>query len=270
METPTQWHGSPSSVWESLHTNSVSGITHFLTFPLPPDAPWELSQWSIRRHLRAYASNHQLNSNDVDVSNITSYNTRVERLVKRGDKWHVKVRKLELLSRTRQLEVTWWTEVGIFELSIPIYLSHGFATSCQTFDAVVVAAATRNSPFVPNIRGLDLWASRHPAQVFHARRYRRPQKYINQTVLIVGASVCINVFLVRLHILIYLASRYQARKSHATSCQQPIFLAMSIYTLTSGSKSVYSADHYKCQGQQLNSWINPYEASIQPNPQGGY
>jgi hypothetical protein len=107
----TQWKSSPSSVWKNLHANSVSGITHFLSSPLPLNTPWELSQWSIRRLVRAYASNHELNSNDADVSNITSYNTRVERVVKIGDTWRIRLRKLKLLPRTRQIEATWWTEV---------------------------------------------------------------------------------------------------------------------------------------------------------------
>lgn len=104
-------HAVPSSVWESLHTNSASGITHFITSPLPENSPWELSQWSIRRHVRAFASNHELNSNDVDVSNVTSYNTRVEHVAKQGNEWRLSLRKFQHLPRTNQIEATWWNEV---------------------------------------------------------------------------------------------------------------------------------------------------------------
>lgn len=124
----------PSSVWDSLHTNSASGITHFIDSPLAPGAPWELSQRVIQRHVRAYASQHELNIGDDDVNNVTSYNTRVELAEKlQGELgeslgWRLTLKKLDFLPRTRQIEATWWTEVNTSGPVIEVNVDQTFHT----------------------------------------------------------------------------------------------------------------------------------------------
>lgn len=55
----------------------------------------------------------------------------------------------------RSLQVEWWTE---------------------EFDAVVVATRSESdAPWVPPIPGLKEWAEALPSQIYHSRRYRRPE-----------------------------------------------------------------------------------------------
>ena len=60
----------------------------------------------------------------------------------------------------------------------------------QQFDAIVVATGRFNAPYIPPISGLSEWAKRFPGQISHSRQYRRPEQYLNETILIVGAAVC--------------------------------------------------------------------------------
>lgn len=63
--------------------------------------------------------------------------------------------------------------------------------SSQDFDAVAVATSGLNAPKVPDIKGLDEWGTQFPNSVYHSRRYRRPQRHANETILIIGSSVCL-------------------------------------------------------------------------------
>lgn len=59
----------------------------------------------------------------------------------------------------------------------------------QIFDAVVVASGRWNAPNIPNITGLKELNSKFPERILHARQYRYPHAFKNETILIVGAAV---------------------------------------------------------------------------------
>ncbi|KAL8280646.1 hypothetical protein RQP46_006969 [Phenoliferia psychrophenolica] len=127
------------------------------------------------RHVRAFSSIHNLNSNDKPAhahsSPITSYGTRVKLVEKKGDKWILSLRKLQRASPDK-IQASWWTE---------------------EFDAVVVATGSYDSTHVPDIKGLKAWSDAvredgsHP--VWHSQAYRKPDALKGKNVLIVGASV---------------------------------------------------------------------------------
>ena len=56
---------------------------------------------------------------------------------------------------------------------------------------MVVAAGKYNAPNMPSIEGLAEWAKQFPDRISHSRQYRRPDPLSNQTVLVVGAAVCV-------------------------------------------------------------------------------
>ncbi|CAK5276527.1 unnamed protein product, partial [Mycena citricolor] len=98
--------------------------------------------------------------------------TRVERVEKRRNSatqdeegWTLTLKRVELLDS--KAKVTWWTE---------------------DFDAVVVATGRYNAPNIPTISGLQEWTRKFPGTVIHSRQYRRPARFSNQTVLVVGAA----------------------------------------------------------------------------------
>ncbi|KAJ7442530.1 FAD/NAD-P-binding domain-containing protein [Mycena galericulata] len=170
-------HWQPRPLWDNLFTNSPAVITELPDVPYTPDTPWILSNHVIQRHVRAYASLHNLNSNDYPTRStepqVTSYSTRVDKLEKidSTQTWRLTLRKLERLPATNEIKAQWWTE---------------------EFDAVIVATGPYASPHVPNIQGIVEWSKvteegRH--SIYHSQSYRRPERYQNKTILIVGASV---------------------------------------------------------------------------------
>ncbi|KAJ7083236.1 hypothetical protein C8R44DRAFT_822580 [Mycena epipterygia] len=175
----TRWkeHWQPRPLWDNLHTNSPAVITELPDVPYGADTPWVISNHLIQRHVRAYASLHNLNSNDYptdsSLSPVTSYSTRVEKLEKINstETWRLTLRKLERLPESRRIRAEWWTE---------------------EFDAVVIATGPYVSPHVPEIAGIVDWSKAKSAgrySLYHSQSYRRPEGYRNKTVLIVGASV---------------------------------------------------------------------------------
>lgn len=114
----------------------------------------------MHRHIRQYASLHALNSNDEESFNITSYSTRVERLKRNSGRnvshWTLTLRKLEQIPYSNgQIRAEWWTE---------------------DFDAVIVATAENDSPYVPkHFGGLREWAKAFPDKVYHSREFRRAE-----------------------------------------------------------------------------------------------
>ncbi|KAK7044131.1 hypothetical protein VNI00_007848 [Paramarasmius palmivorus] len=184
-------HWLPRPVWDSLHTNSPSVITELTDVPYPPDhvrglfvligmlslttviwKSWILSHYTIQKHVKAYASLHELNIGDSPA--ITAYATRVEKLEKapNNSTWILSLRHLEKLAETNRIKATWWTEEA---------------------DAVVVATGPYDSPHVPDIKGLVEWSKAKSESgrysINHSRVYRKPDQYTGKTVLIVGASV---------------------------------------------------------------------------------
>jgi hypothetical protein len=64
----------------------------------------------LQRYLRAFASWHGLNSNDISPN--VSYRTRVERAVKiQGGEWTLTLKRVTRVDEKRS-KVEWWTEVN--------------------------------------------------------------------------------------------------------------------------------------------------------------
>ncbi|KAK0496782.1 hypothetical protein EDD18DRAFT_176503 [Armillaria luteobubalina] len=162
-------HREPKPVWASLKSNAPSVHQQIRETPWPAGTPWSLPHQTLQRYLRAFASWHGINTND-DSPNV-SYATRVEQVEKRfRDNQHVGwtlTLKKFVQTGDRTSQATWWTE---------------------DFDAVVVATGRYNAPNIPNIEGLAAWAAQFPGSVQHSRQYRRPEPFLNKTVLVVGAG----------------------------------------------------------------------------------
>ncbi|KAF7983562.1 hypothetical protein HWV62_21150 [Athelia sp. TMB] len=166
FKTRQREHRQPKPVWQSLASNAPA-ITEL---PWPAGTPWELTHEMLQKYMRAFASIHGVNSNDENPR--VSYNTRVELVEKhfREDgSEHGWTITLKTLARTglNSYEVTWRQE---------------------RFDAIVVATGRFNAPYIPTIPGLSGWNSRFGDRISHARAYRRPEPYANETILIVGAA----------------------------------------------------------------------------------
>ncbi|KAI0788896.1 hypothetical protein C8Q75DRAFT_793645 [Abortiporus biennis] len=163
-------HRAPKPLWASLKSNAPAPHQQIRETPWPKDTPWALPHQTLQRYLRAFASWHGVNTNDHN-HNVT-YSTRVEQVAKRlkDDKhvgWTLTLKKFIIQTGKRTSKATWWTE---------------------DFDAVVVATGRYNAPNIPNIDGLTAWNAQFPKNIQHSRQYRRPEQYLNKTVLVVGGG----------------------------------------------------------------------------------
>ncbi|KAH7921864.1 FAD/NAD(P)-binding domain-containing protein [Leucogyrophana mollusca] len=160
-------HRGPKPVWESLRSNAPS----IPELPWPAGTKWELTHYQLRNYIRAFASYHNINSNDDNPA--VSYNTRVELIEKRlndqGEEqgWRLWLKKITPTGNNTS-RATWWSE---------------------DFDAVTIASGRYNAAVTPSIPGLSEWVRRFSERISHSRQYRRPHVYDGKTVLIVGASV---------------------------------------------------------------------------------
>ncbi|KAJ7122893.1 hypothetical protein C8R44DRAFT_784863 [Mycena epipterygia] len=148
---PPRGNAMPLERWYADHNDN---LTHTL----------------LARYLRSVYSFFGINSNDESPN--TSYSTRVELVEKRFDAngieqgWTLTLKKFIRLGPSSSKE-RWWTE---------------------DFDAVVIATGTFNAPNIPNIPGLEEWTRCFPGSFLHSREYRHPEKFANQSVLVVGAG----------------------------------------------------------------------------------
>ncbi|KAJ7122947.1 hypothetical protein C8R44DRAFT_158414 [Mycena epipterygia] len=172
ISTAERWrrHRAPHGVWASLTSNVPAPLMHFNGLAYPPGTPWHLTQTILTRYVRSVYSFFGINSNDESPN--ASYSTRVELVEKRFDAngieqgWRLTLKKFIRLGPSSSKE-RWWTE---------------------DFDAVVIATGTFNAPNIPDIPGLAEWAQRFPGSLLHSREYRHPEKFANQSLLVVGAG----------------------------------------------------------------------------------
>lgn len=146
---------------------------HPSTMTVQIEQNWRVHNSLIGRNIRQYASSVGLNTIDNEHANVTSYSTRVERVIKNPltQNWALTLRKMEILPYTaassdrdaserkyqNDVRVSWWTE---------------------EFDAVVVASqGDADSPSTPPIPGLDTWANAFPDDVLHTQEYRVPEPF---------------------------------------------------------------------------------------------
>lgn len=96
------------------------------------------------------------------INDFIRFNTRVTNVVKEGSQWRVETAK-HLDSR-----------------------SHA---QVQQYDGLVIATGHYHACNIPDIPGLSEWKRRFTTRVWHSKRYRKPDQFKGQNVLLVGAGV---------------------------------------------------------------------------------
>ncbi|KXN92683.1 Thiol-specific monooxygenase [Leucoagaricus sp. SymC.cos] len=163
-------HRAPKPIWYGLTTNVPAPLQQIREFPWPDGTEWSTPQDKVCRYLRAFASWHNINTND-DSSDI-SYNTRVELIEKRLD------------ADGNQIGWTLTTK----EL---VQIEGGFNRATwnkRAFDGVVIASGRYNAPNVPPIAGLAEWGKVFPDGLIHSRQYRQPEMFAGRKVVVIGAA----------------------------------------------------------------------------------
>ncbi|TVY45229.1 Flavin-containing monooxygenase [Lachnellula subtilissima] len=149
-------HAPPGPCYELLSNNVPTGLMKTTLNSWPPGTE------QIVRH-NVLAEYIQDTAAKTGVDGITRYNTRVDRVEKRGDYWEVRTTTLDpdtLEKKTRD-----WG-----------------------FDAVVVATGHYHAPKVPNIPGLKDWKEAWPSRIQHSKRYRSTRGFEGKSVLLIGGS----------------------------------------------------------------------------------
>ncbi|KAL7665724.1 FAD/NAD(P)-binding domain-containing protein [[Candida] zeylanoides] len=65
---------------------------------------------------------------------------------------------------------------------------HSKGREAVDYDAVVYANGHFDVPYTPKVAGLDEWASQWPGSITHAKYYDDPNRFADETVLVVGHS----------------------------------------------------------------------------------
>ncbi|KAF2769696.1 FAD/NAD(P)-binding domain-containing protein [Teratosphaeria nubilosa] len=155
----TLQHAPPGPCYNGLK-NNVSTIEMEVSCQ-----PWPTgTEEFVPHHVLAAYIQETAKSNRVE--NLIKYNTKVERVQRARDCWLVETSTLD---RVR----------GEPHLSLQRHV----------FDAIVVASGHYHACKIPDFPGLEQWKKRYPDRVQHSKRYRRPDGFKDQNVLIVGAGV---------------------------------------------------------------------------------
>ncbi|KUJ17156.1 FAD/NAD(P)-binding domain-containing protein [Mollisia scopiformis] len=150
----------PGPAYPDLTNNVSTKCQSLKEFPWPKRTPDHVSVHVKQKYIQDYAEK-------FGVVPLIRFNTRVEKLEKVGQTW--KVRSTTLIKdqdgRGRRKE------------------------SVEEFDNVVVASGHYHASKIPDIPGLKEWKAAWPDRVEHSKRYRGPQDYRDQTVLLIGGGV---------------------------------------------------------------------------------
>lgn len=153
----------PSPCYAGLKTNVPTPLMGTTLGDWPDGSPPSVSHSAALQYIRSLAK-----KSGVDA--VTEFLTRVEdvRKTSDGSKWRITTLTME-------------KDGGI--------AGARFIQRVRDFDLVVVASGHYNMPRIPQIEGLKEWKDSFPDRVIHSKRYRNPEKYRDQNVLVMGAGV---------------------------------------------------------------------------------
>ncbi|MCJ1358550.1 MAG: hypothetical protein MMC33_008550 [Icmadophila ericetorum] len=151
-------HAPPGPAYEGLRNNISTHEMELKNQSWPPGTEEFTSHRVIKLYLQDIA--------DRSGADEFLYNTKVEFLWKEEGRWRVRSKTLTRLAGG-ELRTT---------------------KEIRRFDAVVVASGHYHAPRVPDISGLADWKRRWPDRVHHAKGYRSPDRYRNQSVLLIGGG----------------------------------------------------------------------------------
>lgn len=153
----------PSPCYAGLKTNVPTPLMGTALGDWPEGSPASVSHSDALQYIRSLAKKSGLDA-------MTEFHTRVEDVRKTSDglKWKITTLTMKKKDGTPGAR---------------------FIQKVRDFDLVVVASGHYNMPRIPQIEGLKEWKDSFPDRVIHSKRYRNPEKYRDQNVLVIGAGV---------------------------------------------------------------------------------
>ncbi|TVY50730.1 Flavin-containing monooxygenase ustF2 [Lachnellula cervina] len=153
-------YAPPGPAYDGLTTNVPTNLQELKGYPWPEGNEQFVNVRVCGKYLQSY-------SREFGVEQVTKYNTRVENVEKRGDKWRVESTTL-LLEGPNKGDIT---------------------INSDEFDRVIVANGHYHASKVPDTPGLKEWKDTWPDKVQHSKSYRTPDGFKDQNILLIGAGV---------------------------------------------------------------------------------
>ncbi|TVY71509.1 Flavin-containing monooxygenase ustF2, partial [Lachnellula suecica] len=153
-------HAPPGPAYDGLTTNVPTHLQELKGYPWPEGNDPFVNVRVCGEYLQSY-------SRKFGVEEVTKYDTRVEKVEKRGQKWVVEWTTLVTSGPNKGEKVN-----GVDE-----------------FDRVVVANGHYHASKVPDTPGLAEWKAAWPDRVQHSKSYRKPDEFKDQNILLIGAGV---------------------------------------------------------------------------------
>lgn len=75
-----------------------------------------------------------------------------------------------------------------WDLTTKSVTKHNSDMTSYRFDAVVIVNGHFNVPYIPEVEGIEALNAAHPEVISHSKFYRRPERFRNKKVIIVGNS----------------------------------------------------------------------------------
>lgn len=153
-------------VHDQLFTNIPNRLMHFSSLfnynvkgtekENNPFYPFATHQ-QVLQYVQKFASTY-------DLEKYIRFNSSVEKVYKKGNKWHVVVCQVD-----HQLFTEKW------------YM--------ETFDAVVVSTGRFNVPFFPKINGMYKFVQENPKTIIHSKSFRNTDDLVGSKTLLVGGNI---------------------------------------------------------------------------------
>lgn len=159
-----------SPTYPLLHTNTPHPTMTYINFPYPPYTPLFPTWDYVQQYHAAYAEHYNISQHIRLRHRVAAANWRGNA---EAGEWEVEVHVQDPKGHTDTDE--------------PI------RTFKRSFDHLVVANGHNHYPNIPKWNGTDEWLANTPEstpqrEIIHSIYYRRPERYTNRTVVIVGAG----------------------------------------------------------------------------------
>ncbi|CAP99758.1 Thiol-specific monooxygenase [Penicillium chrysogenum] len=173
---------SRTGIYEGLDSNVGAEVMAFTHTPFPEinsaSSTRQLGRSNPTRPFRVVKK--YLEDVFQDYLHLALFNTTVEKVEKRDQKWTISLRQSGHGDGNIPKDY-WWEE---------------------QFDAVIVASGHYSVPFVPFISGLSDAFALYPAVFKHSKAFRKADDYVDKRVVVVGGSVSSADLVADLHAIV--------------------------------------------------------------------
>jgi cation diffusion facilitator CzcD-associated flavoprotein CzcO len=142
-----------SPIYDQLESNIPLDLMKFSDLPWPEDTQLFPTRQEVQSYIEQYSQ---------DVRHLIQFETQVVELQKSAS--------------------SGW------DLTTKPVTQHDSDLTSYRFDSVIIANGHFNVPYIPEVEGIEAFNAAHPEVISHSRFYRRPERFRNKKVIIVGNS----------------------------------------------------------------------------------